>query len=186
MQAVKTLVAKHPDVWPSSNSTTSRRRLALSSDSWPTIIFTSESNEMVREQEAFAAELHNPNSSIAAKYGSYRIVSNTRDVTPDTGKFKNKQNSNITADDAMLSALSSMQFQLLARVSVGNCCSNFHVLLADLLAAGCGAASTNKFYCMQENDDPHLRICCQWGGDRCIEARKRAIEEFLKANSTSP
>lgn len=185
-------MAKHPDVWgiaSRSNYTTRSRRKGRS---WrvgrdklisPTIIFTSESNDMVREQHEFIAKLSDRNSSISSEFTSFRIVSNTLDVTQDTGQVKNKPSNNISADSAMLSALSSLKFQLLARVTLGNCCSNFHVLLADLLAAGCGAARTNNFYCMQENEDPNLRICCGWQ-KWCFAAKQQAIDELVHGEST--
>jgi len=192
MHAVKAIMAKHPDVWGIAsrpNSTTSSRR---NGRSWrvgrdnivsPTIIFTSESTDMVREQHEFVTKLRDRNSSIAADFATFRIVSNTLDVTQDTGQVKNKPSSNISADSAMLSALASLKFQLLSRVTVGNCCSNFHVLVADLLAAGCGAARTNNFYCMQENENPHLRICCGWQ-KWCFAAKQRAIDELVQGEST--
>jgi hypothetical protein len=99
-----------------------------------------------------------------------------------------KVKGNMTADEIMLSAVSSLKFQLLPRMTLGNCCSNFHVLLADLLAVGCGAAQENTFRCMQENEDPRLRICCGWQG-WCKDAKQRAIEQkfsnITMLNSTS-
>lgn len=79
----------------------------------------------------------------------------------------------------MLSAMSSLKAQLLPRISIGNCCSNFHVLLNDLLSEGCGAASDNKFLCLQEYDDPALRVCCGWHSD-C----KQQKADFLKSRAT--
>ena len=49
-------------------------------------------------------------------------------------------------DANMLSSMSSLKAQLLPRLSIGNCCSNFHTLLSDFLVEGCGAASENTFH----------------------------------------
>ena len=131
-------------------------------DQWETessgsILFTSEASEMVQAQR---------------EYRSNRtFVTNTRDITPDTG-FLSK--SKIDTDEAMLSAMASLQLQLHGHVTVGNCCSNFHVLLADLLMEGCGVENT--FLCLQENEDMALRICCGWQAE-CKAARAAFLKE---------
>ena len=116
----------------------------------PNIVFTTEAQSVVKEQQAYVSH----EQSLP-----FRFITNAHDITPDTGYLVN---SNITADDAMLSSLSSFQAQLLARTTIGNCCSNFHHMLNDFLMEGCGAASTNSFMCLQESDNPMLRICCAW------------------------
>jgi hypothetical protein len=83
---------------------------------------------------------------------------------------------NVSADEAMLSAMSSLQLQLAARVSIGNCCSNFHRMLQDYLSEGCGAASDSYFHCLQEDDDPEHRVCC-FKSKSCIETRQRQMME---------
>lgn len=80
----------------------------------------------------------------------------------------------------MLSSMSSLKAQLMPRLSIGNCCSNFHAMLNDLLMEGCGAATENTFKCLQEYDDPILRVCCGWHKD-CL-AEKQAAIEALEAN----
>jgi hypothetical protein len=122
----------------------------------------------------------------------FRFVANERDVTPDSGYApsvfreggsggspgaSSSNSSFFTADEAMLSAVASIRHQLLARVTVGNCCSNFHVLLADLLQAGCGAAPRNTFHCLQEHPDPRYRVCCGWFRN-CKEEKRKDIERM--------
>jgi hypothetical protein len=80
------------------------------------------------------------------------------------------------ADEMMLSSMSSLKMQLVPRVSVGNCCSNFHVLLNDFLIEGCGAASDNTFLCLQEYHDPLLKVCCGWHTD-CMAQKKELREK---------
>lgn len=149
----------------------------------PTIIFTSESREMVREQTNFVGNV----SAQRTLPHSFRIVHNTEDVTPDSGFVASVSSSNptFTADDSMMSAITSVSFQLLPRLTLGNCCSNFHVLLADLLAGGCGAARENDFLCMQENADPSVRICCAWHKD-CHRQKQTELEQLaIRAATTS-
>lgn len=78
------------------------------------------------------------------------------------------------ADAIMISALSSLKAQLLPRLSIGNCCSNFHILLNDFLSEGCGAASTNTFQCIQESEDPLLVVCCGWHHD-CHDRKEQLL-----------
>jgi hypothetical protein len=75
----------------------------------------------------------------------------------------------------MLSAMSSLKAQLLPRITIGNCCSNFHALLNDFLSEGCGAASDNTFLCLQEYEVPELRVCCGWHR-QCIAEKQQLIE----------
>ena len=80
----------------------------------------------------------------------------------------------------MLSAMSSLKAQLLPRVTIGNCCSNFHIMLNDFLSEGCGAASDNTFLCLQEYDDPLLRVCCGWHND-CKAKKKQFLVNLTLA-----
>lgn len=136
----------------------------------PSIVFTTESTAMQEEQRLFST-----NTSARSRYPAFRFVTNSHDVTPDSGRFRDVAK-NVSADEAMLSAFSSLQLQLTARVSIGNCCSNFHRMLQDYLSEGCGAASDSYFHCLQEDDDPELRVCC-FKSKSCIETRKRQIME---------
>ena len=87
-------------------------------------------------------------------------------------------------DANMLSSMSSLKAQLLPRLSIGNCCSNFHTLLNDFLLEGCGAASENTFTCLQEyNGDPLLRVCCSWHKE--CRASKKAKHAAWLANATN-
>jgi hypothetical protein len=85
-----------------------------------TILFTSESIEMTNDQKAYSM-----NSSI-------RFFVNFRDVTPNTGLINEVLDSGrFTADESMLAAISTLSFQMKARISILNCCSNFHMLLKE-------------------------------------------------------
>ena len=143
----------------------------------PTVVFTTESTSVVKEQQAFITERGTEKFPF-----KFDFVTNTKDVTPDSGFMKdivyNKDVSS-DADSIMLSAMSSLKAQLLPRITIGNCCSNFHTMLNDFLSEGCGAASDNKFLCLQEFEDPRLRVCCGWH-KKCIQEKKNLINATMQ------
>jgi hypothetical protein len=95
-------------------------RQQLRNVSSPLILFTSESTEMVKAQNDFS------------RTSSFEFLVNSRDVTPNTGLISEvTHESRFSADESMLSAISTFSFQLKARVSILNCCSNFHMLLKE-------------------------------------------------------
>jgi hypothetical protein len=104
---------------------------------------------------------------------SARFVSNSFDVRQGTGN-PGRTHVNVSMDDVMLSAVSSLKAQLYARYTLGNCCSNFHLLLFDFLRDGCGAARSGQVAeCMQDHEDPSFRLCCHWSKtEECIEKRR--------------
>lgn len=101
-----------------------------------------------------------------------RIITNHRDVMQNTGFIEGERAGQPSADDAMISAISSLKAQLTTRVTVGNCCSNFHLLLSDFLRSGCGASSVNTFQCLQDHPDPEYRICCRWDKTETCNQRR--------------
>lgn len=141
------------------------------------VIVTSESKQVLREQANYS--FHQP-SSLHADSFPIRFVTNHLDVFQDTGYLKDVINTNIapfTADQAMLSAISSLKLQLLTRVTLGNCCSNFHLLLKDLLDTGCGATIENSFQCLQDDENPEFRVCCAWDRSPLCQARRKQRKE---------
>ena len=175
----------------------------------PTVVFTTEATSMMEEQKAFVAE--NQTVSRYPQY-NFQYMTNHHDVTPDSGFIRHVGTSRFCrslmsmndsfelhvsntymstivsdfstndADAIMISALSSLKAQLLPRLSIGNCCSNFHVLLNDFLLEGCGAASTNTFHCIQESEDPLLVVCCGWHHD-CHDRKEKIL--FAMMNATN-
>lgn len=142
----------------------------------PTILFTSESKEMVQAFRSFTG-----NKSLSMKY-PFRFLTNNRDNNPDSGRvWKDEVND---ADKSMLAAISSLKFQLYSATVVGNCCSNFHTLIHGFLAAGCGASKRYGFQCLQDVEDPRLRVCC-WRSQGCIQSRNRDIAALLTVNNHS-
>jgi hypothetical protein len=121
----------------------------------PFIIFTTESKQMVRDQRVFMNQTL-PNQPSP----KYRFVTNGYDVTPDSGHGARRPPINATADEVMLSAVSSLKLQLMARLTIGNCCSGFHITMHSFLREGLGAASSSSFECLQENENPEYQLCC--------------------------
>jgi hypothetical protein len=163
----------------------------------PTIIFTTESTDMQEAQRRFVANQRQEqqqqaisnvtNSAVVAHHyqdptatsaAAWTMMTNDVDVTPDSGRFKPQValERNVTAEEAMLSAISTLRLQLLARVTVGNCCSNFHTLLRNLFMEGCGTTREHYFHCLQDDDEPELRMCC-FKSKSCIAQREKEIRE---------
>jgi hypothetical protein len=130
------------------------------------IVVTTESQKVMKELNDIVAK----EKSTADLPFPVRFVVNKHDVLQDSG-FLQKQTSNYTQYEAMLSAISSFQLQLTTRLTVGNCCSNFHLLLSDFLREGCGLIPNNQFHCLQDHPDPDFRLCCQW--DKSVECVSR-------------
>ena len=83
-------------------------------------------------------------------------------VPRDPSKYQEMGAINVTADDVMLSTMTSLKMQLMTESTVGNCCSNFHKVMLEFLQNGCGAAKRNHFECLQDNENPEFRVCCEW------------------------
>jgi hypothetical protein len=136
------------------------------------VLLTSESRKVFQEQQEF---LHNTALQEATSPFPFRIITNSEgDVHPIQKNWRSHSPYlNFTSDQNMIAALSSLQIQLLAKYTIGNCCSNFHQLLFDFLKAGCGKVQTSNnatmttsggggqgAECLQSNENPELRLCC--------------------------
>lgn len=137
------------------------------------IIITTESEAVFKEiQDYFSL-------SANATQLPLRFLLNHRDIRQNSGFAKDFITSpKISADQVMHSAISSLALQLTPGLTVGNCCSNFHLMLADFLHSGCGTASSNKFQCLQDNSDPDLRVCCKWDKTPvCLKRRNQTVSQ---------
>jgi hypothetical protein len=134
------------------------------------IIVTSEAPEIHAAQLSYHNQSRGKNHSFA-----FNFINNQFDLRQGTGNPKKMgaRIQNSTLDDVMLSAISSLKMQLHARYTVGNCCSNFHLLLFDFLKAGCGAVPDQVAECLQDNEDPTFRLCCQWSKTEECLAKKQ-------------
>lgn len=133
------------------------------------VILTTESRSILQEYD-----------TSKSSFGDLTFIRNLGDVAQDTGFLQERDlQLNITADEAMLSAMSSLRMQLNSRVALGNCCSNFHLLLSDLVAAGCtedasfGQLAT--FHCLQDHPNPNYHLCCSWdkSSPHCLQRDKK-------------
>ena len=128
------------------------------------IVVTTESPEVMKEVRAFTSRTNE----------AATLLWNRHDVLQGTGflEARDYPSTNATADQAMLSAMASLKLQLATRITIGNCCSNFHLLLADLLSEGCGLSPHNTFQCLQDHKDPNVRPCCSWDTSPICLARR--------------
>jgi len=158
----------------------------------PTIIFTTESKDMVRQQVNYEFQLQQQQKRQRAKQPNKNLtttlfVTNKHDVLPDTGypdykKGKPPSSAALQADDVLLQALTSLKLQLYAsRLTVANCCSNWAKTIQYYLQGGLGALASEPhvFRCLQDADDPRLRVCC-WKRDDCLQKKQRDIEAFTQ------
>jgi hypothetical protein len=87
------------------------------------------------------------------------IIINPNDVLQGHGRPKWYEGN---ADAIMISSLSVLKLQLQANVMLLNGCSNFHLLLLEMMKAGCGADPNyfQELETLNEIQDPKYRICC--------------------------
>jgi hypothetical protein len=137
------------------------------------IVLTSESPDIHQARHEYQAR----NRSSFPMEVSYNFVTNDFDSVQNSGDPK-ALNSNVTKEEILLSTLGSLKMQLHSEYVVGNCCSNHHLMLVDLLRAGCGAHHHDDVaQCMQDHDDPKYRLCCAWTKTpECLEKRERALD----------
>ena len=146
------------------------------------IILTTESASVLEEKDEFMADaglvkktVPFPFEFVVNEFDIQQDGGNPRDNLPEHNlEVELKENN---ADQVMLSMMSSLQLQLLARYSIGNCCSNFHRVLFELLDGGCGAAYQSGPECLQQNEDPEFRICCVW--DSSEECKAKNVQEKI-------
>lgn len=142
------------------------------SSHFSSVLITTESKQVLNEQAQYASEM-----TLGIK-GDFPVqfITNPFDVAQGTGYFdpSSLKSLQYSANQVMLSSISSMQLQLHARYTLGNCCSNFHLLLKDLISIGCGSHPFNEFQCLQDHSNPAYRICCSWDRSAECNARRNA------------
>jgi hypothetical protein len=109
----------------------------------------------------------------------FEFLTNDQDVLQGSGAPRDYKDQ---ADSVMLMTIVALKMQLHGRVVYGNCCSNFHLMLFDMLREGCGAHKSPILSCLQEHPDRRFNICCGWTRtDECDVTReeikaKREVE----------
>ncbi len=126
----------------------------------PTILLTSEDESIIPMRIPYMQ-----NASF-----NFSFVVNEQDRQPGGGRPERYEGQ---GDAVLISSLVAIQLQLQASVLVGNCCSNFHKLLFDFAAEGCGADPNIIYYCLNDMwDHPEFMICCGWyKGELCTQIR---------------
>jgi hypothetical protein len=137
------------------------------------VLLTSESKKIFDKQQSF---LKNATLRESISPFPFRIMTNEADANPIEAEwFRPTSSSNNTMDQNMIEALSSIQVQLLAKYTIGNCCSNFHHLLFDFLNAGCGKVAVlthgGGAECLQANENPEFQLCCRMTVPLCVRER---------------
>ena len=89
----------------------------------------------------------------------FDIVMNTDDVHQNTGD-PSAERFYSQSRQIMKTTLIAIKLQMHARRTVGNCCSNFYLVIFDLLNSNCGLNEDRQ--CLQEHSNPKYRICCLW------------------------
>lgn len=113
----------------------------------------------------------------------YRFIVNEKDVLQGSGKAKSFGG---RADAIMLSSIVSMKLQLQSKYVFGNCCSNFHLMIFDMVNEGCGAVPDAQAMCLQEHPDPEFHICCGWTRSaECDRIHERNKEEVRRKEAES-
>lgn len=124
-------------------------------------------NETFREEQpsysgSSKVMITTEDSNIANASRDYRalsIIMNNADVHQNTGRpgnYKYKYN----AGPIMTSSLIALKLQMYPQRTFGNCCSNFHRVLFDLLESDCGLSERRE--CLSDHPNPDYRVCCGW------------------------
>jgi hypothetical protein len=111
-----------------------------------TVLLTTEDSAIARASKLYHSE-------------DFDIVMNTEDVHQDTGRPSVKRFYS-QSRQIMKTTLIAIKLQMHARRTVGNCCSNFYLVIFDLLNSNCGLSEARQ--CLQEHVNPKYRICCIW------------------------
>ena len=118
------------------------------------VLVTSESTDVTEQERAWISRP----SPASWERLDFSIDMNPYDVTQNTGLIRTFVSNDTTADQVMLSALSSLRAQLSHHVVIGNCCSNFHRLMQILVRNGCTTDWDSRFVCLQDHPNESYRL----------------------------
>lgn len=138
-----------------------------SPDQLASLVLTTEDTRIMSAREEYEGSESFP----------FRFIVNTNDTLQGNGNPGHFGNQ---ADHVMLSSLVSLKLQLRTKFVVGNCCSNFHLVLFDFLHEGCGTVARVKPMCLQEHQDPEYFLCCKWTRTEfCNDQRAKRKQERI-------
>ena len=109
----------------------------------------------------------------------FNFVVNENDVMQSSGSYWNiARSTKESPDEIVLSSLIAMKMQFHAKYVYGNCCSNFHRLIFEMIQLGCGFHQPQSIWRCYPN------ICCSWTSEEeCEEIhseyKRRASNESL-------
>ena len=137
------------------------------------ILLTSDDKRVLQEQDLFMT-----NDTLRGSLSfTPTFILNSQDVYQTEAWHR----PSVSADEQLLTALSSLKMQLNAKYSFGNCCSHFHKMIFDLLNGGCGITKDVHTECLQTNENPEFRICCwpRQQQQRCVRRRDQQLAKYL-------
>lgn len=145
--------------WPNETESTNPIR----------VMVTTESPDVVQQQMEW---MKNTQSATWQKL-QFQVFRNSFDVTQGTGLLAKRKDQSTLSDDIMLSVLSSIRAQFSHRVVLGNCCSNFHKIMQELIVhGGCSSRWDSQFVCLQHHPNESFQLCCAWDrSERCTQSR---------------
>jgi hypothetical protein len=145
------------------------------------ILITSEMPDIMEKAHAFST-----NETYLSKI-SFKPdwITNTNDVRQGTGNLgKGVRRNGNKGGGIILSALSALKIQMRAAYSVGNCCSNFHHIIFNMLRGGCGMQPTNRGQCLQKRKESIFQLNCypKQAPRYARERRERLSVEFNRTS----
>ena len=161
-------------------------RRQIPNETRPNLIITSESQSIFDQLQSEIID----NPTQRQKY-PFQFIVNTQDIHPGSGRFRSNGR-NVTADDGMISAMSTLQLQLNSGIVRGNCCSKFHSIIGNFIEVGGGGGSSGAaqehppdFQCLNDPKyDPRYRICC-WQSSGCKRQREKDLAIWMNQTSSS-
>jgi hypothetical protein len=145
------------------------------------VILTSESPDILKAQEDFKARnsTHFPLTQGNGSSVPFEFITNKFDLLQNSGNPTEMEDF-INKEDIILSSLASLKLQFHAKYTIGNCCSNHHLLLLDFLQEGCGASDHHAAGCMQDHENPKFRLCCGWTKTENCQTKRNIREQRTK------
>ncbi|KAG7357533.1 hypothetical protein IV203_002221 [Nitzschia inconspicua] len=89
----------------------------------------------------------------------FTFVVNDKDPMQGSG-FASDLKEHHSADFVIVSSLLAIKMQLQAKHLIGNCCSNFHMLMVDFIRSSAGVVPNATFECLRDNEEQRFRMCC--------------------------
>jgi hypothetical protein len=154
------------------------RYMELANDTFQKYGYNRENNGTSTGRSRHSVVVTTEDSAVANETRNYPskhfpLIINKADAQQDTGKPSNYKYKTQAAS-IMRSSMIALTMQMYPTHTFGNCCSNFHQIIFDLLESGCGLSKRRM--CLNQHPNRKFRVCCKWDG--CEKG-------FGQANTTS-